>query len=76
VIIEDNIPIPVRRYPMTEVRETAVNLDIGQSFLITPELGLTPDATRNVAAYLNKHSGRMRYSSRKVEGGRRVWRIK
>jgi hypothetical protein len=70
-VIEDGIPIPPKRpkRPGAGLTDAARSMEVGQSLLVPGA-----KSTSTVAGTLYRLRP-MRYTSRKVEGGVRIWRV-
>jgi hypothetical protein len=70
--IEDNVPFnagkkgAMEKYPFSK-------MNVGQSFLITDPV--EANLAASAMGYHNKKKNGKRFSTRKVDGGRRFWRI-
>lgn len=71
--IESNVPIPERGYgsEVSKVGRTLRAMNVGDSVLLIPEDG---NKARQMLPYL-KLKFAMKFCTRGVEGGVRIWRI-
>ena len=69
--VEKNVHIPIGK-PATTKKYPFGDMSIGESFLV-PEGDNSNNVVRSAHAY-GKRNG-MKFTSRKAEGGTRIWRI-
>ena len=70
--IEDNVPPPnVTRG--TPEKYPCAKMEVGQSFFVSDSE--QPDLVVKAMSYQNRKQNGRRFSTRRVDGGRRFWRV-
>ena len=68
LVIEKNIPVPTRAKHGTGITATARKMEVGDSFLVEGP------ARKGIYTYL-RYLAPMRFTTRTVDGGIRIWRV-
>ena len=71
--IDDSIPIPPHN--QRNIKYPWEGMKVGDSFFVPAEEDIGRNRTRNAAYQANQRYGSNRYTTRKVTGGVRVWRV-